>query len=157
MSGAARAGTIPIGSRWLSIEEAASYVGVSVEVFRDEVARGVWPDAGRSPAMTGPLWDREALDKASDRLSGLDKGTEAALAEATTHLLDVNQAARILRCSQDTIRRVPPEDLPVYRPGKANLYRLEDVLRYATTRAATDSKVSRDQIDAALHRVRSKA
>jgi hypothetical protein len=103
------------------------------------------------------LWDKKALDAASDQLSGFDERSQAAPAEATPRLLDIHQAARMLRCSPDTIRRVPADELPVYRPGKRNLYRLEDVLTYATTRSPRDAGVSQEQIDAALMRVRSNA
>ncbi len=45
------------------------------------------------------------------------------------------EVARILRCSPDTLSRVPKSELPVYRgPGRCNLYLLEDIKRYLKSR-----------------------
>jgi hypothetical protein len=144
-------------NRWLTVAQAAAYAGTSPEEFLNEVAEGTWPAAGRETAASGPLWDRKALDAASDRLSGLDPATQAALANATAHLLTIEQAAMVLRCSVDTVYRVSPDDLPVCRPGKVNLYRTEDVLRYATSKTRARRGIAHAQIEAALRSVRSAA
>jgi len=55
--------------RLLPEAEAAEYVGVSVTQFRSEVEQGIWP----KPVERGcrrNTYDRAALDKAVDRLSG---------------------------------------------------------------------------------------
>ncbi len=61
---------LPLQKRGLSIEEAAGYVGLSVALFEKQVKAGIlparWPLEG-----TRMLFDRVALDKALDRLSGL--------------------------------------------------------------------------------------
>lgn len=49
-------------------------------------------------------------------------------------LLSVHEAAAALRCSEDTVRRIPRAELPVYRVGKANLYFREDVLAFVRRR-----------------------
>lgn len=59
----------------LSMQQAAEYVGVSVDVFTDEVAAGLWPPAIRRGAKGGRLtWYRPALEAAA-----------AALAASATH------------------------------------------------------------------------
>ncbi len=57
---------LPHWPRWLNQRGAAAYLGVSPGTFRTEYLAGVWPDP-----MRGRLWDRKALDAASDRLSDL--------------------------------------------------------------------------------------
>lgn len=62
----------PIPPRWPRLmpeEAAAEYVGISQRQFRDEVERGIMP----RPVERGcrrNTYDRVALDKAVDRLSG---------------------------------------------------------------------------------------
>lgn len=51
-------------------------------------------------------------------------------------LLDIQQAAAFLRCSVDTLRRVPRSQLPVYRPGRHNLYFRRDLMAFARSRPA---------------------
>lgn len=70
---------LPFWPRLLSHEEAARYVGVSVDVFDTEVRAGVWPPAQRRGERGGRLtWDRLALDRAADRASHLESPTEPA-------------------------------------------------------------------------------
>ena len=45
-------------------------------------------------------------------------------------VLSVAEVSAILRCSEDTLRRVPLDQLPVYRVGKSNLYLREEVIQY---------------------------
>lgn len=141
-------------ARWLNAAEAAAYTGVGLSDFLQEVAAGTWPEPVRRTASAGDLWDRKALDAASDRLSGLDPASQIALAQASMQLLDVAQAAAVLRCSRDTVYRIPVGELPVYRPGKVNLYQLEDVLRYAASKKRARPGIAQAQIDCALQRVR---
>ncbi len=49
-------------------------------------------------------------------------------------ILSLAELSQILRCSEDTLRRVPVSQLPVYRIGKANLYLRDDVLRFVRSR-----------------------
>jgi hypothetical protein len=63
---------LPFWPRFLSRYEAARYLGVSVDVFSDEVAAGVWPKGSRRGTRGGRVtWDRLLLDLAADRYSGL--------------------------------------------------------------------------------------
>jgi len=63
---------LPFWPRYLSRDEAARYVGVSADVFDVEVDCGDWPKARRRGGKGGRLtWDREALDAAADRDSGI--------------------------------------------------------------------------------------
>jgi hypothetical protein len=63
---------LPFWPRFLSRDEAARYLGVSVDVFADEVATGIWPQGFRRGARGGRVtWDRLVLDLAADRCSGL--------------------------------------------------------------------------------------
>ena len=61
---------LPGWPRWLSEEQAAAYVGVSVTMFRDEVRSGIWPagrNRGRGTKRNGCVrWDRKELDASSD-------------------------------------------------------------------------------------------
>ncbi len=61
--------------RGLTERQAADYVGVSLETFRSEAARGIWP----GPRLHGrkqkkKVWDKRALDLAYDRLSSIGPG-----------------------------------------------------------------------------------
>jgi hypothetical protein len=49
--------------------EAAEYVGVSLAQFRAEVERGIWPKAVARGCRRN-TYDRTALDRAVDQLSG---------------------------------------------------------------------------------------
>lgn len=61
---------LPDWPRWLSADEAATYVGVSVNFFRKEVAAGLWPKPiARGSRLT---WDRKAIDLKSDLISGFN-------------------------------------------------------------------------------------
>jgi hypothetical protein len=61
-----------LAPRFLSVCQAAAYVGVSVDTFLGEVALGWWPAALRRGAKGRRVtWDRLALDAAADRHSGL--------------------------------------------------------------------------------------
>lgn len=62
----------PFWPRWLSKEQSAAYVGVSVNQFLDEVKVQLWPQPQERGRKGGRLtWDRHLLDAASDQLSGL--------------------------------------------------------------------------------------
>lgn len=68
---------LPFWPRYLSREESARYVGVSPDVFDDEVNEGYWPAARRRGAKGGRLtWDRLALDAAADRDSGIEQNIQ---------------------------------------------------------------------------------
>ena len=64
-----RLAAIGIAPRGLELDLAAAYVGLSAPSFLAQV------EAGRMPAPTSlgrrRVWDRRALDRAMDRLSGL--------------------------------------------------------------------------------------
>lgn len=63
---------LPFWPRFLSRDEAARYMGVSVDVFSDEVAASIWPKGVRRGARGGRVtWDRLLLDLAANRYSGL--------------------------------------------------------------------------------------
>ena len=72
---------LPYWPRWMSREQAASYVGVSPNVFDAEVKAGVWPKPqprgarkSKRPRLT---WDKRLLDRSSDLRSGLAIGGES--------------------------------------------------------------------------------
>lgn len=74
---------LPYWPRWLSSEQAAAYVGVSVNLFLEEVEMGKWPrPEKRGKTGTRLTWDRLLLDDASDRGSGRIAGIAVADAEA---------------------------------------------------------------------------
>lgn len=58
--------------RMLSVDDAAEYVGVSVTLFLKEVEAGLWPQPVRRGRKGGrKTWDKDAIDAALDRRSGL--------------------------------------------------------------------------------------
>jgi hypothetical protein len=62
----------PSWPRYLTREVAATYLGVSVDVFDNEVRNGIWPAAFRRGGRGGKLtWDKRLIDAAADRVSGL--------------------------------------------------------------------------------------
>jgi hypothetical protein len=73
----------PYWPRWLSLEQAACYVGVSVNTFLDEVEEGKWPKPVRRGKKGARLtWDRHLLDAASDLISGLTSNPACDVANA---------------------------------------------------------------------------
>jgi hypothetical protein len=76
--------TAVLTPRYLTREGAALYLGVSVDVFDDEVRAGVWPPARRRGGNGGRhTWDRLLLDQYADRHSGLESQTSPAKPIAT--------------------------------------------------------------------------
>ena len=61
---------MPTWPRFLSRDQAAAYVGVSVGMFDAEVKDGVWPKPMRRRSRV--TWDRFALDRRADTQSGLE-------------------------------------------------------------------------------------
>ncbi|MBI4184171.1 MAG: helix-turn-helix domain-containing protein [Proteobacteria bacterium] len=57
-------------------------------------------------------------------------------------ILTLEDVSALLRCARDTVRRIPRERLPVYRPGKRNLYLREDLIRFIRS-----CRVERPDID----------
>lgn len=55
----------------LSDEQAALYLGLSKETFRQAVAKGVYPAGIRGHFGKRVLWHRIVLDKAAARIAGL--------------------------------------------------------------------------------------
>lgn len=64
--------------RGLSEDQAAEYVGMSAPTFLRAVVAGVFPSAIslKSASIDRRLWDRAALDRALDRLSGFEQPFE---------------------------------------------------------------------------------
>lgn len=81
-------------ARFLSQEQAAAYVGVSVTTFVAEIKAGIWPPAfKRGAKTTGLTWDRMLLDRAADRLAGFINTTspDAALTAAEQAALEATE------------------------------------------------------------------
>lgn len=156
MTNATNALVQPPAVRWLTADQAAAYVAVPLAEFEDELEQGVWPAPARETPSAGRLWDRHALDAASDQLSGFaaERTPTPGDPAGGRQLLTIDEAAKLLRCSTDTLYRVPADQLPVCRPGKVNLYHREDVLRYASSTARARPTVNQTQIDRALHSCR---
>jgi hypothetical protein len=75
---------LPFWPLLLGREEAARYVGVSADVFDDEVACGMWPPPMRRGTKGGRLtWHRPSLDASAARETGLDE-RDAGTASPTT-------------------------------------------------------------------------
>jgi hypothetical protein len=96
---------LPFWPRLLSREEAARYVGVSTDVFDEEVRAGVWPAAMRRGVRNGRLtWDRNVLDLAADRASGLSAQREAGPAATGPAISDEDAALALERYNAPTSR-----------------------------------------------------
>lgn len=54
-------------------------------------------------------------------------------------ILSLCEVAELLHCTEDTLRRVPNEELPAYRVGRKNLYFREDVIRFVRSRRVRPS------------------
>ncbi len=53
-------------------------------------------------------------------------------------VLTIEDVSTLLHCSIDTLRRIPKEELPVYRgPGRKHLYLREDIIRFVRCRRIT--------------------
>lgn len=78
----------------LSREEAARYVGVSVDVFDDEVRSGMWPRGTPRGSRGGRhTWDRRLLDLFADTHSGIAQPTQAAAEVAKSAVAVAGEAA----------------------------------------------------------------
>jgi hypothetical protein len=63
---------LPDWPRFLSLNQAAAYVGVSPAVFLAEVRQKVWPGPRRRGAKAAQAtWDKAMLDAAADRQAGI--------------------------------------------------------------------------------------
>lgn len=49
-------------------------------------------------------------------------------------VLTIEEVSILLRCAVDTVRRIPREELPIYRVGRENLYLREEIIRYVRSR-----------------------
>jgi hypothetical protein len=140
--------------RWLSAAEAAAYVGVDADEFRAEVADGLWPAAMRVSDSRGDLWDRIALDRASDQVSGVEGDLGTGNASASPLLLTATQAARLAGCSVDKINRSDPETLPRRGQGRQALFDRDDVVAFAKKERRHKPERTPVQIDDLLARYR---
>lgn len=61
-------------------------------------------------------------------------------------VLTAGQVAHVMRCSLDTVRRIPSTELPFSRVGKMNLYLREDVLRYIRSQRVTGTAINVDAL-----------
>ncbi len=68
---------------------AAFYVGETPSSFREGVKKGIWPEPKKRGARN--IWDRDLLDQAMDRQSGLD--AEPGEKEALESIHDHRKAA----------------------------------------------------------------
>ena len=106
-----------IEPRFLTREQAASYVGIGTNTFNHEVKLGIWPPPRIRGGKGGRLtWDRKLLDLYADRDSGIGvvapaatsatvpakPGLTSPLAENMSAPLTQNRAERR---AQDTRRR----------------------------------------------------
>ena len=83
-----RLAAIGIAPRGLSLEEAAAYVGLSPGRFLVDVEAGRYPPPTRHGKRQ--VWDRRALDRAMDTLSGLARPRQdaASLHEAMLEAIE---------------------------------------------------------------------
>lgn len=74
-----------------------------------------------------------------------EKQKERICGRCAEDVLTIEGVSALLRCSVDTVRRISPDDLPVYRVGKCNLYLREEVIRFVRSR-----RVGRPCVDGLL-------
>ena len=92
-------------------------------------------------------------------LQGLFKALQEALqgSPLDKDVLSLVEVCAMLRCSEDTLRRVPLGQLPVYRVGKSNLYLREEVIQFLRAHklhrpgAASLSDILATGVDALIH------
>ena len=84
--------------RFLTIGEAAQYVGVSVQTFREEVVDGRWPlPVRRGKTGRAVTWDVRALDRAADAMAGIAAVGSAVVAPSDADKKKVSEAAALAR------------------------------------------------------------
>lgn len=107
---------LPAWPRFLSREESARFVGVSPTVFDEEVRAGMWPPPMRRGAGRGRLtWDRNMLELAADRASGLE-GVAGPAVTGPAH--SEEEAARALDMINATSTRNRVERYPRKARGR---------------------------------------
>lgn len=74
----ARLAAAGITPRGLSLDDAAAYVSLAPATFLREVAAGTWPRPLPLKGSRRQVWDRDAIDRALDRASGIGAGHESA-------------------------------------------------------------------------------
>ena len=75
------------------------------------------------------IWNGSSIHRSNDDL------IRAVLISASSGILSLDDAAAVLRCSIDSLRRVPISELPTYEgPGRGVLYMLDDIQQYLRTR-----------------------
>jgi hypothetical protein len=73
-------GGLPHWPRFLSLSQAAAYVGVSPGVFLTEVKDKVWPDPLRRGSKEAlATWDKALMDAAADKRSGIGSATQVVI------------------------------------------------------------------------------
>lgn len=74
----------------------------------------------------------------------MTENTGTTLRSISADILVIEEVAELLRCSVDTLRRIPKQDLPVYAgPGRKQLYLREDIIRYLKGRRIIRPDVDR--------------
>lgn len=95
---------LPFWPLFLGREEAARYVGVSADVFDDEVTAGLWPAPKRRGTKGGRLtWHRPSLDAAADR----EAGTHTPDAGASTPVAGLWKGRSNGQTKEDRPKRIP--------------------------------------------------
>ena len=64
---------------------------------------------------------------------------------SNSEILDIKAASTLLHCSVDTLRRIPSDELPVYRVGKSNLYLKDEVIEFVRTKRVREIPNHLDQ------------
>ncbi|WP_156907430.1 helix-turn-helix domain-containing protein [Thalassobaculum salexigens] len=86
--------------------------------------------------MTGPLpTDIQPIADGFRPAAVAVSGPNPELSVLFTGILNIEQAASMLHCSVDTLRRIDCDELPRYEgPGRKNLFMAEDLVRYIRRR-----------------------
>ena len=87
----------------------------------------------------------QALKRLADLVAELSAHVVAA---SNQPILDIDDVATLYRCRTDKVRRISPDELPVYRGGKRNLYLCDEVVGYLRTR-----RIGNFDVDNLVHEV----
>jgi predicted DNA-binding transcriptional regulator AlpA len=103
-------------ARFLSVADAAAYVGVSASTFLAEVEQGLWPPPlRRGSKRTRLTWDRRLIDAHADRLSGLGEARPAAAGTTSADLTAAAAAAAEAKLIEKLHAPTPPGARPQRR------------------------------------------
>lgn len=94
------------------------------------------------PSTSGQSLPRP-MAETDHHLQSADGVQSNLLASIHAGILTIQQAAVLLSCGVDTLRRIPMEELPTYvGPGRGVIYLMDDIKHYLVTRKRSEKRGS---------------